>query len=793
MGFRRAFTATVLVTATLAGLLVTAGPASAVASGANGWIAFVSDRDGDREIYITRADGSAVVQLTDNTFDDFDPNIAPIGAKIVFVSDRSGLDELWTMRIDGTGAVKLTTNTITESHPVWDPKSGMIAYAGFNGTDSEIYKTTASGQGTVNLTRNPTAFDANPAWSPGGLFIAFDSTNRDGDPGTNIYTVENNGLNVVKLTTTGVDSHPNWAPDNRNLTFVSRRDQGPSEATHFADILMPVGLAFSPTAGMLVTQNNKDHVRAVSDAGVTTTFADLPPTGNATLERYIAVNPGLGCWAPKENYVYVTVRKDILEISPDGSTVEVFATIPALANSNNSVNFDTVGTFGFDLLLASGPKADLWRIACDGTRSRVVDLELPQELEDPEVAPLDYAPYGGQVIVSSKLDNSVYAIDVDGNVTFVGPWDAADDVAFVPSTVCSYGNSGGAFFLAMRDENRILKMPAERFDGVTGALIPDETETDIGLFHSNGVSIEISQFSQAVGGPELEGTAFADCSLANRPATGEARTGTQGDVVAGEIYKMTSSGTGQVRLTNNSAEDTSPAFSPDGAQIVFQSALDDAAGCEDTGGCVYETYTMTSSGGSPTNISDNLAANDTTPDWQMLSFPPVEVSDNVYDPRVARPQLGGSVMWDFFGPTAHTATDDSGMGLFDSGIKSAGTYYVFVFGTAGSYPFICTIHPLDMDGDVKAPMKATPRTGDQTTQFTITWASFVPVGYRVDIQIQRPGAADFVDWITDTTAKSSTFVADAGTGDYLFKARLERLSNLATSDYSAPVTITVNP
>jgi hypothetical protein len=133
------------------------------------------------------------------------------------------------------------------------------------------------------------------------------------------------------------------------------------------------------------------------------------------------------------------------------------------------------------------------------------------------------------------------------------------------------------------------------------------------------------------------------------------------------------------------------------------------------------------------------------------------------------------------------------MGLFDSGLKSEGTYYLFVFGTAGSYPFYCTIHPLDMTGTVKVPMKAVPLTGDLSTQFTITWASFVPIGYRVDVQIQRPGAADFVDWITDTTAKSSTFVADAGTGQYLFKARLERLSNLETSDYSAPVTITVNP
>lgn len=789
MGFRRSIASVALAVAAVAGL--PASPASAAFSGANGWIAFVSDRDGDREIFITRTDGSAVVQLTNNRFDDFDPNVSADGSKIVFVSDRAGTDEILFMRIDGTGAFRLTNNTLDESHPVWDPLSGQIAFAGFDGVDSEIYKMTSTGQNVTNLTNNPTAFDANPAWSPGGIPIAFDSTNRGGDPGTNVYTMRNDGTGIRKLTSSGKDRRPNWAPDNKNLTFESGRDYVPSGASHFADVFQPVGMAFSPDAGMLVTQLTRDKVLAVADTGEVTTFADLPPTGNANLERYVAVSPGLGGFP--QNYVYVTVRQDILRITPDGQTVEVWVTIPALANSNNTVNFDTVGTFGHDLLIASGPKADLWRVDSDGTPSRVADLSLPQELEDPEVAPLDYTPYGGQVIVSSKLDNTVYAIDADGNVTSVGPWESADDVAFIPATVCNYGNSGAAFFLAMRDENRILRMPGSDFAGASGALVPGETTTDIGLFHSNGVSIDISQFSPPVGTPELEGTAFAQCSPINRPAA-RPGSGPLEDVAPGEIYKMASTGASQVRLTNNSADDTYPAWSPDGNLIVFQSARDDVAGCEDTGTCVYETYTMSAlDGGSQANVSNDLVADDTNPDWQTISFPAVRTTDNVFNPSTPRPTLGGSVMWDFFGPTQHTATDNSGMGLFDSGLKSAGSFYVFVFGTAGSYPFFCTIHPVDMTGNVKVPMKAAPRQGDELTQFTITWASFVPIGYRVDVQIQRPGAVEFVDWITNTTQKSATFVSDTGPGQYLFRARLERLSNLETSDYSAPVTITVNP
>jgi Tol biopolymer transport system component len=38
---------------------------------------------------------------------------------------------------------------------------------------------------------------------------------------------------------------------------------------------------------------------------------------------------------------------------------------------------------------------------------------------------------------------------------------------------------------------------------------------------------------------------------------------------ARRIFKMKTDGSGEVRLTNGDADDLSPAFSPDGAEIVF--------------------------------------------------------------------------------------------------------------------------------------------------------------------------------------------------------------------------------
>ena len=53
-------------------------------------IAFMSDRDGDWDIFVMDADGSNLRRLTNNSGNDLFPNWSPDGRKIVFESDRDG-------------------------------------------------------------------------------------------------------------------------------------------------------------------------------------------------------------------------------------------------------------------------------------------------------------------------------------------------------------------------------------------------------------------------------------------------------------------------------------------------------------------------------------------------------------------------------------------------------------------------------------------------------------------------------------------------------------------------------
>src|SRR5665647_2641198 len=77
---------------------------------AKGKIAFTSDRNGNKEIYIMNADGTDQVNLTNNPKYDWFPTFSPDGSKIVFLSDRDGIGEIYIVNADGTNQVNLTNS-----------------------------------------------------------------------------------------------------------------------------------------------------------------------------------------------------------------------------------------------------------------------------------------------------------------------------------------------------------------------------------------------------------------------------------------------------------------------------------------------------------------------------------------------------------------------------------------------------------------------------------------------------------------------------------------------------------
>jgi hypothetical protein len=169
-------------------------------------IAFVSMRDGNRELYVMRADGSGQRRLTRNDADDEWPRWLS-DDRIVFQSDRDGDCDLYEIGADGNGLRRLTNLSGDEREPAPSRRGSRVAFAGDRGGSYDVYIVGANGAGLRRVTRDA-GDEFGPAWSPDGRFITFVS-NLDGRD--QLFVVRANGSGLARLTGVQADkSAPDW-------------------------------------------------------------------------------------------------------------------------------------------------------------------------------------------------------------------------------------------------------------------------------------------------------------------------------------------------------------------------------------------------------------------------------------------------------------------------------------------------------------------------------------------------------------------------------------------------------
>ena len=142
-----------------------------------------------------------------------------VNGKIAFETDRDDPDpsscgfacdfEIYVMDADGTSPTNLTNSAARDSNPAWSPAGTKIAFDTDRDGNNEVYVMDANGTNPTNLT-NSADEDSNPAWSPDGTKIAFD-TDRDGN--VEVDVMDANGTNPTNLTNNATrDRKPDWQP-----------------------------------------------------------------------------------------------------------------------------------------------------------------------------------------------------------------------------------------------------------------------------------------------------------------------------------------------------------------------------------------------------------------------------------------------------------------------------------------------------------------------------------------------------------------------------------------------------
>lgn len=146
----------------------------------------------------------------------------PTGTKAPAAAGRIEPAQVFVVNADGTAPHTLTNRPLAfDANPAWSPDGTRIAFESTADGKRAVWIMQSDGQRLRRVTEGPGS-DAAPAWSPDNSHIAFMS-DRDGN--SEIYVIGADGSGMRRLTQSpGIDGFPAWSPDGARIAFVSDRD-----------------------------------------------------------------------------------------------------------------------------------------------------------------------------------------------------------------------------------------------------------------------------------------------------------------------------------------------------------------------------------------------------------------------------------------------------------------------------------------------------------------------------------------------------------------------------------------
>lgn len=198
---------------------------------------FVSDRDGNREIYSMNLEwldgysqwrGNNLTNLTRSKENDWTPRFSPTQDKIIFSTyfPKNDNYDIFIMNNDGTEKENLTNTTSYEKYPQFSPDGSFIIFQGWNKTKMDIFFLSLVDKNIINITNNLKSNDIishGNAISPDGQSIVFTS---EMDGIKNIYITKIYESKPIKLTSGEFNNYePAFSPDGQYIVFTSERDR----------------------------------------------------------------------------------------------------------------------------------------------------------------------------------------------------------------------------------------------------------------------------------------------------------------------------------------------------------------------------------------------------------------------------------------------------------------------------------------------------------------------------------------------------------------------------------------
>jgi TolB protein len=201
-------------------------------------LVYTSLRPANWDIYLFDSLDAAPRRLTDDPNLDYNAVLSRDGRWVVFVSDRDGNANLFAIDLTSKlEPIRLTSYSGMDDAPTLSPDGTRVAFVSTRSGNPDIFimpfapGDMSAENRAVNLTNNPYG-DFNPAFSPDGSRIAF-SSNRanfgrwnplrlipNASAATDIYLMNTDGSNLRRVVNAlAISGSPAWTKDGQALLY----------------------------------------------------------------------------------------------------------------------------------------------------------------------------------------------------------------------------------------------------------------------------------------------------------------------------------------------------------------------------------------------------------------------------------------------------------------------------------------------------------------------------------------------------------------------------------------------
>lgn len=217
-------------------------------------LAYTSHQAGNSDIWVRRFDGFNIdrdvietINLTNHPSWDYSPTWAPNNRQIAFVSERDGDPEIFVQHLEARAAIQLTFNEEMDRLPSWSPDGKYIAFAAVRNGVEQIHRIRPDGTDEQIVTQ-PQTRGTSPAWSPDSQKLAFIGWDDAGTPGIYVVGPDIDTVEQLYQGTSWLGSL-DWSADGAWLTFTAWKS-GNHEL-----MVLPVSADTAPKSAHQLTQH----------------------------------------------------------------------------------------------------------------------------------------------------------------------------------------------------------------------------------------------------------------------------------------------------------------------------------------------------------------------------------------------------------------------------------------------------------------------------------------------------------------------------------------------------------